>query len=114
MKAKYHRADQLRLLFTDTDSFAYAVQTESIYEDMALNVANWYDFCEYPLNHPLYNTSNRKALGFFEDELNSIPIQECVGLRPKCYAFHCTGEVDKNVIDLSKAVQKKRAKGVKE
>ena len=35
MKVKYTRADRLRLLFTDTDSLAYAVQTENIYEDMA-------------------------------------------------------------------------------
>ena len=36
------------------------------------------------------------ALGFFKDELNSIPMEEFVGLRRKCYAFHCTGEVKKN------------------
>ena len=30
MKAKYPRAGQLRLLFTDTDGLAYAVQTEYI------------------------------------------------------------------------------------
>ena len=66
MKVKYPRADQLRLLFTDTDSLAYAVQTENIYEDMASDAATRYDFNEYRLDHPLYDTSNRKALGFFK------------------------------------------------
>ena len=56
MKAKYPYADQLRLLFTDTDSLAYAMQTNDIYKDMAVD--DKYDFSEYPLNHPLYNTSN--------------------------------------------------------
>ena len=84
MKAKYPRASELKLLFTDTDSLAYSIQTDSIYEDMA---TTRYDFSEYPLDHPLYDTSNRKALGFFKDELNSLHMKECVGLSPKYYAF---------------------------
>ena len=51
------------------------------------DAASRYDFSEYPLDLPLYDTSNRKALGFFKNELNSSPMQEFVGLRPKCYAF---------------------------
>ena len=88
MKIKYPHADQLRLLFTDTDSLAFAVQTENIYEDMASGAATKYDFSEYPINHLLYDTSNRKAFGFFQDELNSIPMKEFVD-KPKCYAFLC-------------------------
>ena len=44
MKVKYPHADQMRLLFTDTDSLAHAVQTENIYEDMASDAATKYDF----------------------------------------------------------------------
>ena len=33
MKVKYPRANQLRLLFTDTDSLAYVVQTDDIYKE---------------------------------------------------------------------------------
>ena len=80
MKAKYPHADQLKLLFTDTDSLAYAVQTDNIYEEMAIDASEKYDFSEYRIDHPLYDTSNRKALGFFKDEL---PMEEFVGLRPK-------------------------------
>ena len=86
MKVKYPSVDQLRLLFTYTDSLAYDVQTENIYEDMASDAPTRYDFSEYPLDHPLYDTSNSKALGYFKDELNYIPVEEFVGLRPKCYA----------------------------
>ena len=42
---------------------------------MAVDAAAKYDFSEYPLNHPLYNTSNRKALRFLKDELNSTPMR---------------------------------------
>ena len=68
---------------------------------------------EYPYDHQLYKASNRKALGYFKDELNSIPMEETVGLRPKCYAFLCTGKVDRNVVQHTKPVEKKTAKGAK-
>ena len=95
MKMKYPRANELKLLFTDTDSLVYAIQTNSIYEDMAVDASEKYDFCEYPKDHPLYSTSNKKAFGYFKDELNSVPMEELVGLRPKCYAFKCTGKIEK-------------------
>ena len=55
-------------------------QTDDIYKDMGTDAADRYDFSEYPLDHPLYDGSNRKALGFFRDELNSVPMREIVGL----------------------------------
>ena len=77
MCVKYPRRNQLRLLFTDTDSLAYAVQTEDIYRDMAGDAATHYDFSEFPLDHPLYSAMNRKAIGFFKDGLNSVRFNEC-------------------------------------
>ena len=41
---KYPHHGQLRLLFTDTDSLAYAVQTEDIYRDMEEDAATHYVF----------------------------------------------------------------------
>ena len=101
----YPRHGQLRLLFTDTDSLAYAVQTEDVYRDMAADAATHYDFREYPLDHPLYIAMNHKALGFFKDELNSVPVQKFVGLRPKCYAFLCTGKVSNNLFQHTNPVE---------
>ena len=45
-----------------------------------------YEFSEYPFGHPLYSTTNRKALKFFKDELNLVPMQQLVGVHSKCYA----------------------------
>ena len=53
MCVKYPRPVQLRLLFTDTGSLAYDVQTEYIYRDMAGDAATHYDFSEYPLDPAL-------------------------------------------------------------
>ena len=104
MKVNYPHANQLRLLFTDTDSLAYAVETDNTFKDTATDAADRYYFSGYPFDHPLYDASNRKALGFFKDKLNSVPMQEFVGLRPKCYAFLCTGKVNKNVLQHTRSV----------
>ena len=40
-------------------------------------------------------------------------MREFVGLRPKGYAFLCTSKVDKNVLQHTRPVEKKSAKGVK-
>ena len=64
----------------------------------------------YPLDLPLHDTSNRKALGFFKDKLNSVPLREFVRLRPRSYAFLCTGKVDKNVLQHIRPVEKKTVK----
>ena len=89
------------------------MQTDDIYEDMDGDASGRYNFSEYPIDHPLYSASNCKALGFFKEELNSIPMEEFVELRPKCYAFLCMGKVDRNVLQHVESVEKKTAKGVK-
>ena len=80
---------------------------------MAGDAATHYDFSEYPIGHPLYSTVNHKAIRFFKDELNSVPMQKFVGLSPKYYAFLCTGNVCNNMLQHTNPVEKKTAKGVK-
>ena len=86
---------------------------QDIYRDMVEDAATHYDFSQYPLDHPLYSAMNRKGIGFFKDELNSVPMQQFVGLRPKCYTFLCTGKVSNNLLQHTNPVEKKTAKGVK-
>ncbi|HRP37489.1 MAG TPA: hypothetical protein PLS50_06815, partial [Candidatus Dojkabacteria bacterium] len=80
MKPKY--GENLKLLFTDTDSLCYEVKTDDIYKDMK-TMKNLFDFSEYPQDHPLFDPRNKKVIGKFKDETNSTPIQEFVGLRSK-------------------------------
>jgi hypothetical protein len=42
--------DRVKLLFTDTDSLCYYIQTEDIYKDMVSN-KEAYDLSDYPKNH---------------------------------------------------------------
>ena len=55
------------LLFTDTDSFCVAIEHPDVYGEMA-TFKDWFDFSEYPRDHPLYDESNRKVVGKFKDE----------------------------------------------
>ena len=92
LKNKYN--NKVELKYTDTDSFIFQVETENIYKDMLEN-KNLYDFSNYPINHPNYDTTNKKVLGKFKDELNSLIITEFIGLKPKMYSFDY---IDNNII----------------
>ena len=65
------------------------------------------------LDHPLYSAANRKAIGLFKDKLNSVPMQQFLGLYLKCYAFLCTGKGSKNILQHTNPMEKKTAKDVK-
>ena len=112
MKKKYPGEKQLQLLFTDTDSLAYSIQTDDIYKDMEAD-KDLYDFSEYPYDHYLYSNLNKKSIGKFKDELNSIPMVEFIGLRPKCYSLLFYGIVKDNVLISTELLEKQTAKGVK-
>ena len=97
VKSKYQ--NNAELLFTDTDSLTYIIQTEDLYQDMLENKQE-YDFSDYPKTNPLYSEDNKKVVGKFKDEMNGEKIYEFFGLKPKMYSI------------LSKHEEKKRAKGV--
>ena len=86
-----------RLLFTDTDSFCYEIQTEDVYLDMEKN-KHFYDFSDYPRNHRLWNDDNKKKIGVFKDETLSIPIREFVGICPKVYSILIDNDSNKSTM----------------
>ena len=59
------------------------------------------DFSDYPTDHPIYNHTNKKQIGFFKDEANGDIITEFIGLKPKMYAM---------LVD--DADEEKKAKGI--
>ena len=82
----------VRLCFTDTDSFLYEMKTTDIFKDMAQHI-NDYDFNDYQKYHHLFNTRHKKEIGKFKDELNGMAVEEFIGLRPKCNSLLFLGEV---------------------
>ena len=87
IKSKY--ADKAKLLFTDTDSLMYEIETEDFYKDIAGDVKDKFDTSDYPENHPsgIPTGENKKVLGMMKDEAAGKIIKEFVGLRSKLYSF---------------------------
>ncbi|CAH3171261.1 unnamed protein product, partial [Porites lobata] len=92
------------LLFTDTDSLMYQIQTEDFYKDITADVESKFDTSDYPKDHPsgIPTGLNKKVIGMFKDEVAGKQITHFIGLRPKLYSFKI--EEGKNV---------KKCKGIK-
>ena len=102
IKPKY--GAKAKLLFTDTDSFMYEIETEDFYKDISKDVKDRFDTSDYPENHPsgIPTGINKKVLGMFKDEAAGKIIKEFVGLRAKLYSFM-----------MENGKENKRCKGVK-
>ena len=53
--------NDITLLFTDTDSFCYNIKTLDLYHDLK-EIAHHLDTSDYPPDHPLYSTVNKKVV----------------------------------------------------
>ena len=102
IKPKY--GDNAKLLFTDTDSLAYEIQTEDFYRDISSDVKDKFDTSNYPKDHPsgIITGVNKKVIGMFKDEASGKQIAEFVGLRAKLYSYR-----------VEESYEEKKCKGVK-
>ena len=102
IKPKY--GDNAKLLFTDTDSLAYEIQTEDFYRDISSDVELRFDTSNYPKDHPsgILTGVNKKVIGMFKDEASGKQIAEFVGLRAKLYSYR-----------VEESYEEKKCKGVK-
>ena len=108
IKPKYR--NKAKLLFTDTDSFLYEIQTEDFYKDIAGDVRDRFDTSDYPEGHPsgIPTGINKKVLGMFKDEAAGKVIKEFVGLRAKLYSYKMDeGKENKRCKGIKKAVVEK-------
>ena len=102
IKQKY--GNKAKLLFTDTDSLMYEIETEDFYKDISGDVKDRFDTSDYPENHPsgIPTGINKKVLGMFKDEAGGKIIKEFVGLRAKLYSYK-----------MDEGKESKKCKGVK-
>ena len=83
IKNKY--GDKAELLFTDTDSLMYLIQTQDFYQDINKDIKKKFDTSDYPEYHPsgIKIGVNKKVIGKLKDEAAGKQITHFVGLRPK-------------------------------
>ena len=101
LKSQYGK--NCEVLYTDTDSLLLHIETDDVYRDME-NHIDLYDTSDFPKEHYLYSTENKKVLGKMKDECAGEPISEYVGLRPKMYSILMGGDNGGSI---------KKAKGIK-
>ena len=89
MKPKY--GDNIRMVYTDTDSFVFHTRTDDIYQDLT-EINDEMDFSGYDKNHKCFDATNKKVLGKFKDACEGKIMTGFIGLRPKCYAFKIHGD----------------------
>ena len=100
--------EKAELLFTDTDSLMYEIETEDFYKDISPDVRTMFDTSDYPSKHPsgIETGVNKKVIGLFKDEVAGKIITEFIGLRAKNYSFICDGEENKKCKGIKKNVTK--------
>ena len=96
--------DEAELLFTDTDSLMYLIETDDVYHDFAADVKKKFDTSDYPENHPsgIETGVNKQVIGKFEDEAAGRQITNFVGLRPKLYSF----KIEDSDVNKAKGIKK--------
>ena len=99
--------DQVKLIFTDTDSLCYEIQTDDIYEDFSTDTEQ-FDFSDYPSSHPLFSKKNKKVMGKFKDETNGDPIKEVCAIKPKMYSYLTKSEISIKKAKGITATEKKK------
>ena len=100
IKSKF--GDKVKLLFTDTDSLTYEIETEDVYKDF-WNDKDRFDNSDYPESSQYFNKTNKRVIGTFKDEAAGISITEFVGLRAKMYSYreHHSINIEDSVFSLT-------------
>lgn len=83
-------AENVKLLFTDTDSFCFHVKCEDFYKQTAGDASKYFDFSCY--KGEFKNDCNKAVYGYMKDECPDYPIQEVVALKPKLYSIFTSSQ----------------------
>ena len=102
---KKYTYKKAKLLFTDTDSLMYELNTEDFYKDIKDDIKTRFDTSDYPPGHEsgILAGVNKKVIGKFKDEVAGRQITKFVGLKPKLYSFKVE---DSSTTKKSKGIKK--------
>ena len=109
IKPKYN--EKAKLLFTDTYSLCYEIETEDFYKDIAPGVEQKFDSSNFEKDHKsgIPTGVNKKVIGVMKDEAGGKIIKEFVGLRAKLYSYKMyEGKEEKKCKGIKKNVIKNK------
>ena len=75
------------LLFTDTDSLAYDVKSENVYERF-FKWKDLFDLSNYSKDSKCFDWTNIKVIGKMKDEFGGVVAAAFVGLKSKMYSIN--------------------------
>jgi hypothetical protein len=102
--------NDVKLLYTDTDSMILHIKNSgNIYKVMKEN-DDLFDLSEYPEDHILYSTKNKKVVGKFKDELSGNIMNKFIALRSKMYSYQKFDGEFKRCKGIKKCVVKNEIK----
>ena len=103
LKPRYR--ENIKLCYTDTDSFIFSVKTNKFYKDISNDIKKWFDTSAYrkDIDKPLQKSININVIGKFKNELKGKLMTKCCGLKAKCYSYK-----------LDDDNEEKKAKGTKQ
>ena len=116
IKRKY--GDRAKLLFTDTDSLCYVIETEDVYEDLFRD-RELFDNSDYKKDSKFYFGENKIVIGKFKDETAGEPITGFAGRKSKMYSYETESKIEPDSESESdtgiktEIINHKTAKGVK-
>ena len=106
IKPKY--GNEVKLCYTDTDSFIMQIFTNDFYADISSDVNRWFDTSCYSKesNKPLEVDVNEKVPGMMEDETGDDEMIKSVNVRAKLFSH--VRQINKGLCK-----EKKKAKSIK-
>ena len=78
--------DDAKLLFSDTDSLAYEIKSENVYEEF-FKWKDLFDFSNYSKDSKFFDDANKKVIGKMKDDYGGVIIDQFIGLKAKMYSI---------------------------
>ena len=72
-------------LFTGTDSLAYEIKSENVYEEF-FKWKDLFGFSNYPKDSKFFDETNKKVIGKMKDEFGGVIVDELVCIKSKMYS----------------------------
>ena len=88
------------LLFADTDSLTYEIESENVYEEF-FKWEDLFDFSNYSKDSKIFDETNKKVIGKMKDEFGGVIVIEFVGLKSK---MHSMKKIDGKECNTAKGV----------
>ena len=98
---KKYGPDKAKLLFTDTDSLCYEIETDDAFQDM-VDDKYMFDLSDFSADfktkqgNNVLSNENKKVPGKFKLETLKTIALEFIGLRSKCYSIKLENDTEKS------------------